>query len=426
MSYTVYARARPIRMALVLDQTALGERAWHCDALLDGIVSSAIETWGGRNHPIVLIEGDEDLASDEWKVLEAADPDCVQAFAPLSNVWVERFDSHLMPWTITKEKQIDGNEPKAETLEKLWRWLPVTLPNFATPPRPEILKKYRCSKLLMIEFSKECPLEIRRFFDRNFGTFYQWFDQGQNVRRVGWLEDMLAGVDLHIVRIADMDSACAAMRVFAGSLRPPKPCAPLSFVAPTEISAFGLNDGYSFHVYAHTYRLFVGDSLCDFSAYWNELRLCRCCGVPHRNALWVPTTLTRSASFIEALAALVYEYSGQHSSGSRSIEVTSETLSLAELETLCSELRKRTQRCPARPIDSQTRRSRLRQSLCTEFEESRPIARLNSGNSERLRIAERSEVLRLTEPGLLMSDGNWAVDVQVDFGASHRFNTPRW
>jgi hypothetical protein len=92
----------------------------------------------------------------------------------------------------------------------------------------------------MVEFSKECPLEIRRFFHRNFGTFYQWLDQGSNVRRIAWLEDILAEIDVQTVRIADIDSVCAAIRVFAGSLSPPTPQAPLQFVAPTEVSAFGL------------------------------------------------------------------------------------------------------------------------------------------------------------------------------------------
>ena len=141
-------------------------------------------------------------------------------------------------------------------------------------------------------------MEIRRFFHRNFGTFYQWFDQRQTgARRIAWLEDLLPTLDIERVQVANIDSACAAMDSFAGCLLPPEPRGALQFVAPTELSAFGLNDGYSRHLYDHVYRLFIGDSLDDFTAYWNELRLCGCWGVPHRNALWVPSRINSSPVF---------------------------------------------------------------------------------------------------------------------------------
>ena len=395
MSYSIYARPRPVRTALVLDGTVFRKDTWHCDALLDGIVASALETWGGRNNPILVIEPEKDLSADEWKLLEAADPDRVHAFAPLSNAWVERFDARLMPWTITAENHIESDQPKGETPEALWHWLNVSMPGLATPPMAETLRKYRHSKLLMLEFATECPLEIRRFFHRNFGTFYQWFDHRRTVvRRIAWLEDILANIEVEKVHVADMDSACAAIHLFAGCLFPPKPRAPLQFVAPTELSAFGLNDGYSRHVYDHIYRLFVGDSLNDFKAYWNELRLCGCWGVPHRNALWLSASLSQSASFTEALGALIYGYSGQHSSGSRSVEVTSETLSSAELEAVCLDLRKRKPQCPARAIDGvlflfaqpRSLSSRLRRRLARNRYCLREQWQLYAGRSQRWRL----------------------------------------
>lgn len=426
MSYTIYARARPIRTALILDRTVFREGTWQCDALVDGIVASAIETWGGRSNPLVVIESDKDLSADEWQLLEAADPDQVQAFAPLSDLWVERFDARLMPWAITVEKHVERDQPKGEVPEELWHWLNVSMPGLPTPPTAERLRKYRRSKLLMLDFAAECPLEIRRFFHRNFGTFYQWFDHRLNsVRRIAGLEDILPDSNVEKVHVADTDSACSAIHLFAGCLLPPKPRGPLQFIAPTELSAFGLNDGYSRHVYAHTYRLFVGDSLNDFTAYWNELRSCGCWGVPHRNALWVSAALSQSAPFTEALAALVFDYSGQHSSGRRDVEVTSETLSPEMLESVCSDL-KANLRCAARAIDGPIRRSRLQQSLRDELDEPRPYGRLDSTNAERLRITESSESVILSEPDMLAGDGSWAVDVQVDFGASNRFNISQW
>ena len=206
---------------------------------------------------------------------------------------------------------------------------------------------------------------------------------------------------------------------------PPEPRAPLRFISPTEISAFGLNDGYAHRVYNRIYRMFIGDSLRDFTAYWNELLLCGCWGVPHRNALWVPAALIQSAPFIEAFASLIYDYSGQHSSGSRFVEVTSDTLSTADLEAVCSALGAGKPQCRAQAIDGATRRSGLQKLLREELDKPRRFARLNSTNAERFRILERTEVVTLTEPDMLVGDGSWAVDVQVDF-ASDRFNTPRW
>ena len=112
VSYTIYARPRPIRTALVLDTTVFREGTWRCEALFDGIVASAVESWGGRSNPIVVIEADKDLSVDQWKRLEASDPDRIQAFAALSDAWVQRFDARLMPWSITVDTQTDQEEPK--------------------------------------------------------------------------------------------------------------------------------------------------------------------------------------------------------------------------------------------------------------------------------------------------------------------------
>ncbi len=154
--------------------------------------------------------------------------------------------------------------------------------------------------------------------------------------------------------------------------------------------------------------------------------MCGCWPMPHSHALWVPAVLARELAFIEALRALLYEYCGQHSSGSRSVEVTSETLSSEDLEALCSSLRTGKERVRASAVDSVTRRTRLRERLRTALEAPRPHALLNSTNAERLRTSERIETLSLSEPDVLVEDGVWAVDVQVEFGASDRFQAPRW
>jgi hypothetical protein len=68
----------------------------------------------------------------------------------------------------------------------------------------------------------------------------------------------------------------------------------------------------------------------------------------------------------------------------------------------------------------------LRERLRDELEVRRPHALLNSTNAERLRTSERAETLSLSEPDVLVGDGTWAVDVQIEFGASNRFQSPRW
>jgi len=154
--------------------------------------------------------------------------------------------------------------------------------------------------------------------------------------------------------------------------------------------------------------------------------MCGCWAVPHRHALWVPVALTRESTFVDALRAFLYEYSGKHSSGSRSVEVTSETMSSEDLEPVCSSLRTGKASVGACAVEGTTRRAKLREGLRDELEVPRPHALLNSSNAERLRASDRTETLSLSEPDVLVGDGTWAVDVQIEFGASNRFRSPRW
>jgi hypothetical protein len=70
-----------------------------------------------------VIEPDKDLSADEWRELEAADPDRIQAFSPLKDEWVERFHARLIPWKIAVEELSKKDEPTAESPEARWQHL---------------------------------------------------------------------------------------------------------------------------------------------------------------------------------------------------------------------------------------------------------------------------------------------------------------
>jgi hypothetical protein len=425
--YTVFAKARPIRTAFILDVDVFLKNPWHCDAVIDGIVTFAIEAWGGRLNPIFPIAASDDLSLENWTELEASDPDRIQAFAPLNAAWIERFHKKLIPWKITTQDAIKETKPEGDSPEALWRWFPVSVPALGTPPFAERLKRRSNAKLLMIEFAPECPLEIRRFFHRNFGTYFQWIDnRTAGARRIGWLENILGNIETEIFRIGDLSSACSALVAFGGSFLPPKPLRPLNFIAPTEISAVNLGNRFPRGPYQHIYRVFVGDSLYDFTAYWNELWMCGCWHCPHLHALWVPASLVSEPTFMQALAAFLYHYSGQHSSGSKTVEITSNTLSINELESACTSLRTNGRIHRVTAADGATRRSNLRKQLGDALAPPRPRPLLDGNNAQRLRISEPTETLSLTKPDILVGNGSWAADIQIEFGAGDRFQSRQW
>jgi hypothetical protein len=423
VSYTLFARSRPIRTAFLVDESVFVPGTWQIDALLDGIVSASDETWGGRMNPLVLMRPDSDLGVGEWNALKAADPDLLRAFCPLPNEWVSRLHDCLQPWSITVQDESKRQAPEGEPAI-LWNHIGVQLGGIPVPPTPVNLKRLSQKKLLMIEFSRSCPLDIRRFFHRNFGTYYQWFDHRGNIRRIAWLEDILPLIDVETALISDNSSTCDALDMLAGNIFPPDFRAPLNFTAICQLQGLDIAPGIPCHPYDSTYRVFIGDAARDFAAYWNDVRVSRCWRAPYRHALWVPSELALDESFAGALQRFLYEYTTQHSSGSRTVELASESLDNAALEVLAARLQTGRARCRTRVIDFHARKSAVEQPEAPAA--ARPRRSLDGANAERFRFQEREETLNLSAPDILVGDGSWSIDAQVEFGTGSGIRLARW
>ena len=424
MSYTLFARSRPFRTAFLVDESVFQNGTWQSDALIDGVVSACDETWGGRMNPLVLMRPDLDLSANGWNDLETADPDTVRAFCPLSDEWVGRLHDRLQPWVIAVQDESKREVPEGEP-EVLWNHIGVRLEGVPVAPTPANLKRLGRKKLLMIGFANSCPLGIRRFFHRNFGTYYQWFDHRGNIRRIAWLEDILPLIDVETVLVSDITSTCDALDLLAGNIFPPDFRTPLNFIAICQLQGLDIAPGIPGQPYDSLYRVFVGSAACDFAAYWNDLRVSRCWRIPFCHALWVPSELAGDESFAGALQRYLYEYTTQHSSESRTVELVSESLTDDALEVLAARLRNGRAQCRTRIIDSRAKESATeRKREATAL--TRPRRSLDGTNAERLRFQEREETLNLSTPDILVGDGSWAIDAQLEFGTGSGIWLARW
>src|SRR5688572_7841381 len=103
-NFTVLTRHRPIKVAFLVDTDRFPAGSERLDALLDAIVDSNNTRWGGRTSHVAFISGGT-LSDAEWRQIEIADPDCVLAFAPLSDSFMLEMDERVHPWSIEIDDQ---------------------------------------------------------------------------------------------------------------------------------------------------------------------------------------------------------------------------------------------------------------------------------------------------------------------------------
>jgi|GEM_PF-5280630 len=420
MSYVAHAKSRPLRIAFVVPAVSADPSS---DTILDSIVTASQGLWGGRFNPLVVVDGENDLASDEWREIEKADPDRVHAFFPLTEPWVERFDQRLFPWAINDESKRWGRSGRPP--DTAWNSFPIDAPGVAISPSPNNLQQFGDRKLLALEFGSTCPIEIRRFFHRNYGTYFQYHDAQGNVRRDTGTEKLLLQSNREIFRINDLTSACQALEKFAGSLFPPNFSNALAFIAPCEVSSLGLGAPFPQAPYTHTYRVFVGNHPRDFAAYWNEMRIYGCWQQPYRIALWIPQELISSGEFLGALQKLLFEYSGQHSQGSRHVQITSETVLPEDLSRVAEILDAGNSRVPTEILASDERRKQIGEYFDQYDVGNVPRSMVSTSDAFRFRIMGQSETHAIPKPEVVSVNGSWAVDLQIDL-ADSRSTSSRW
>jgi len=421
MPFTVFARPRPIRTAFLLaDATGF-------DAVCDGLVTWSIEAWGGRGSTIALLEKDGTLAEDTWQELVCFDPDQVCPLGPLTDELLGKLHEELGPWFIAKSEQAgcdDEGEPAPSRQVDQgipdpadWQEESIGMPGVAVPPTEQNLGTLDKRRLLLFDFGKDCPAVLRRFLHLNLGTYYQWPDpRTGEARRNAWMEDLLPRIPVERVRVDDVASLCAAMERIAGKPLGLEGKRPLSCTAPCELSAIHLPRPFSRGALDNAYRVVVGSELRDFALYWRSCVNEKVWHAPFRYCLWVPAELIREEAFIAALKNWLYYFTGQGSSGSRKVELTSASLPSEVLSPLAEAWRGGTFRVPTRLAAAADVESRWRAERARREDTPRQVPLLDGNNADQLDAVERTQTWELRPPKVIQAEvpsGTWALDVQI-------------
>lgn len=427
MSFTVFARARPIRVAFLFPEDT------KFDVVCDSLSTWCMSNWGGRYSSVGLLQ-DDALSEDDWGELIRFDPDYVYSFGALGDELLRQLNEKVGPWHISEHPEAvprpgtalaqgqESNETTANPSE--WREESIQVPGIPTPPTEqnmEFLQKTRFQKspLLLFEFGKDCPALFRRFLHRNLGTYYQWSDgRSDNVRRIAWMENLLPKISVERLRVDDFASLCSALGVIAGSLPGEVGNGPLGFTAPCELSSVHLPRSVSFGSFEHMYRLVIGSEPRDFTLYW---RSCMNDGpgifaVPFRHCLWIPSELIREESFVTVLHRWLYYLTNQGSSHFRAVEITSQSLSPDELSPLLAAFRDHRFRIEARLVRAEDLNERWHLERSAHEAAPRFIPPLGRASAERFVAVERKQTWELRAPDVIQAAvpvGTWAVDVQI-------------
>jgi len=423
MSFNVFARARPVRTAFLLAETA------GFDAVCDGLAKWSNEFWGGRQSAVALVQDDGNLAEDAWQELNYFDPDHIYSSAPLSDELLGKLDERMSPWLITESKQARPGQGADKTGQNTgapapsptqWTEENIQAPGTAVPPTAQNLATFQKRPLLLFEFGKDCPALLRRFLHRNLGTYYQWFDlKTGKPRQLGWMENLLSKVTSEHLQVDDLPSLCAGMERISGTPHGPGWKPPLAFTAPCELTGIHLTRNLSRGAFDHSYRVVVGSTLRDFLFYW---RSCLNEGAgawdaPFRYCLWIPSELIQETTFIAALKNWLYHFTGQGNSGSRTVELTSVSRSRDELSAFADKLRAGQFHAPIRLTTAAEIESRWRNELAQQSGRKEFIPSLNGDNAERLVAVERTQTWEIRPPEIIQNEvpaGVWAVDVQIE------------
>jgi hypothetical protein len=193
MAFIVFARHRPIRTAFLVN--SIGERSSQrlIDAIIDGVISFSNVTWGGRCNPLAIVNASGALSQDTWEELLQADVDEVYATSSIAQALLEEIDARVMPWDIRGPEHAQTAFDEGENSD---RWTEIAVAQDGVPILPSIENLGKIEnqnlfpletggkKLLLFEFSQDCPAILRRFLHRNFGTYYQWIEPSGKVRRI--------------------------------------------------------------------------------------------------------------------------------------------------------------------------------------------------------------------------------------------------
>ncbi|OHE79195.1 MAG: hypothetical protein A2107_02220 [Verrucomicrobia bacterium GWF2_62_7] len=381
--------------------------------MLNAVVDFNHTKWGGRTNPIIFFSG-ESLAEDDWRHLELADVDCVQAFSPLPSKLVEELDDRLGPWSI-EVQDVTKNSNTAVHVECYY-----TVP---VPPTRENVRQFSGEKFLMFEFTPDCEVVIQQFVHRNFGTFHQWIN-GKNVaRRLAGLERLLPQIEVQTLRISDRQSLAAAICEMAGDPPGHGSRRPLSFIAPSQLPFARVPKMWSGTASRDVYQIIVGDEPADFSEHWNGARWKGVWPDVFAHQLWLPSVLAAEATVRESLTNWLARFTGYGSSENRRVEFLSTSWKPDALEDLRAAVCEGKVRLPSECLKVD-QLAEQRQKAQATLASARPAALLTqTADAIRYTANSQQETLTLGKPDILSDesnpDGGWMVDVQIEQMSRH-------
>lgn len=399
-------RNRPLRKALLVDQDAWPSGDQKTDVLLDDFVRAAQGRWEGLGSPIILYHGGA-LSAPDRELLQLADPDRILAVKDLPQDLLLELDRDLAPTQIDIAR-VDESRTRYE------------ISGLTIPFSQEVVANFGGRSPLVFDFHSSCEPVVRRFLDRNFGSFEQWSDPRNSavIRRLGGIEHCLSQTAHLPEAISDRHSLAAFLNRVAGS----RPAKGQSFVSPR--SCFALCEiggrpnphGMLGRLLDRTYLVCVGDLPEDFVAHWNTALWSRNLEAPYKNQLWIPAELAKDPSLHDSLNNWLRYHSRFGNTTAKGIAFASETLTLEQLQPIAEAIcHASTHRLPCSVLT----REQLAEHRADELRDLRHQPRMSGKEPDAYRriLHGNRGVVDVPFPtpfGIEKPEGIWMVDVQVE------------
>lgn len=389
--FTVRARARPTRLAYLIDPGDCPPE------LLDELFHANYGIWGGRMNPIVPAPGGI-VDESYWGLLMFADPDIVYAYATLEGSVVERLCRQIGPSRIEvhRAKRIPDSPPDyvphaTSSLVRSTALLPSLVTAFPHPvTRPTVVTSLTSWKW-----------PHRRWFLRNFGLLED------NLWPRPYAEDAP-----RIIVQDDWDD----VRVLSELAKLPY------FVCPSVAAASNAKfPAARSSAHECEYSLIVGNDTAAWLLFWNRVY----CVPPYRRNRWhtlcVSPERFEDRAFADALRSFLRTH--VHRSGSQPpfLCIQSPTLDETEISAIAHPL---CHRLDVLPRPERVELSPFPLALSTgaprypDFDVEGPFA--PSDVSEQHAIGQ-TLLLQPPPSSVPLREGSWILDLRIEYQPRHPF-----
>jgi predicted RNA-binding Zn-ribbon protein involved in translation (DUF1610 family) len=364
--------------------------------LLDAIMSTCSDVWGGRLSPIVpVIKGE--ISPPYWQLLRSVDPDWIYSYTSVPQGLVDRLASEIAPIKLAKHSDhlLKGQHPHyspsiSDQLVRVHALLPM-----ATEPR------WFQAPVLVTHGGKGKADPLIR---RNFGLL-----------RNDVVSEQIAK-EIQQLRIDDSIDFAGFIELVSGH------AGGLIFPHAAACARAICNTGTDTH--GGTYNLFVGESLSDWLAFWNHIFTVAPGTRANWHALCLPVHALSHPRTIEALGKFLRRFAYRGGQNPPYLDLISSALSENELRSLAAPLM-------ARKVDAIFRFSRHQEwSLSDSATRDRLGFGFGGGGfgqpevlgATAHQIANRGGLVDLPSlPFQVRNDDRWIRDVHIEYRAEQPY-----